>query len=219
MQIKYINTGSSPNKGDGDTLRTAFNKINANFAFISTATGLFPSALYNGTWTLALSSTGTVTLNGTPFSTGSGTANGWQLTSGTSVVSLDNSNVLSLPNGTNIYGYNIFQADAVGGFEFNSFTDHVGGGKRTWTFGTDGTTIIPDNSTIRTQGYGSLSIKSDNADIVIMTDMDNSRSWTFGGNHTLKFPLGGTITETARVTQGGDSPGTIVLTPNNVYNP
>ena len=191
MQIKYINTGSSPNKGDGDTLRTAFNKINANFAFISTATGLFPSALYNGTWTLALSSTGTVTLNGTPFVSGGGTtvtANGWQLTSGTSVVSLDNSNVLSLPNGTNIYGYNIFQADAVGGFEFNSFTDHVGGGKRTWTFGTDGTTIIPDNSTIRTQGYGSLSIKSDNADIVIMTDVDNSRSWTFGGNHTLKFP-------------------------------
>ena len=35
MQIKYINTGSSPNKGDGDTLRTAFNKINANFAFFT----------------------------------------------------------------------------------------------------------------------------------------------------------------------------------------
>ena len=195
----------------------------------------------------------------------------------------------TLPNGTNIYGDRIFKADAVGGFELNSFTDNIGGGKQTWTFGTDGklqlpaggdivdsngdtvlgggstgtswnltsqgngcpidvtlttttfdvhvprnhllfnedgswdigsytngnyitgdtsanfniltnfgqttwtfgadgTTIIPDNSTIRTSGYGSISLKSDNADIVIMTDMDNSRSWTFGGNHTLIFP-------------------------------
>ena len=31
MTIYYINTGTSPNKGDGDTLRTAFNKINLNF--------------------------------------------------------------------------------------------------------------------------------------------------------------------------------------------
>jgi hypothetical protein len=37
--INYINTGSSPNKGDGDTLRTAFTKINQNFQFISTFTG------------------------------------------------------------------------------------------------------------------------------------------------------------------------------------
>ena len=34
MTILYINTGSSPNKGDGDTLRTAFNKINENFKFV-----------------------------------------------------------------------------------------------------------------------------------------------------------------------------------------
>lgn len=32
MTILTINTGSSPNAGDGDTLRTAFNKINYNFA-------------------------------------------------------------------------------------------------------------------------------------------------------------------------------------------
>jgi hypothetical protein len=37
MTISYINTGSAPNAGDGDTLRTAFNKINANFG-----------TLYNG---------------------------------------------------------------------------------------------------------------------------------------------------------------------------
>lgn len=35
--ILYVNTGSSANAGDGDSLRTAFNKINANFTVLSTA--------------------------------------------------------------------------------------------------------------------------------------------------------------------------------------
>jgi hypothetical protein len=39
MTIRYINTGTSANKGDGDTLRTAFIKINDNFRFLSTASG------------------------------------------------------------------------------------------------------------------------------------------------------------------------------------
>jgi hypothetical protein len=38
MSINYVNTGTSPNKGNGDTLRTAFNKINANFSFLNTVT-------------------------------------------------------------------------------------------------------------------------------------------------------------------------------------
>ena len=38
MPINYVNTGTSPNKGNGDTLRTAFNKINANFSFLNTVT-------------------------------------------------------------------------------------------------------------------------------------------------------------------------------------
>ena len=49
MPINYINTGSSPNKGDGDTLRTAFSKINANFATLvqeigSTSSYVLPTA-------------------------------------------------------------------------------------------------------------------------------------------------------------------------------
>jgi len=47
----------------------------------------------------------------------------------------------------------------------------------------------------------------------------NNYNWQFGNYGTLTLPLGGTITETGRVTEGGDSPGTIVLTPNNVFNP
>ena len=63
----------------------------------------------------------------------------------------------------------------------------------TWTFGNTGTLTIPDSSTIRTQVWGSFSLKSDNADIVIMTDVDNSRGWIFGGNHILTLPAGSDI--------------------------
>ena len=37
MAINYINTGTSANKGDGDSLRTAFIKINQNFAYVGAA--------------------------------------------------------------------------------------------------------------------------------------------------------------------------------------
>ena len=47
MTIFYINTGSGPNQGDGDTLRTAFNKINANFGYLSTATSASTSTRWD----------------------------------------------------------------------------------------------------------------------------------------------------------------------------
>jgi hypothetical protein len=37
MTILYINTGTSPNAGDGDSIRLAFTKVNANFTYLSTA--------------------------------------------------------------------------------------------------------------------------------------------------------------------------------------
>lgn len=39
MSIQYVNTGSSPNKGDGDSLRVAFTKINRNFNELLTFLG------------------------------------------------------------------------------------------------------------------------------------------------------------------------------------
>lgn len=39
MAIQYINTGSSANAGNGDSLRSAFIKVNNNFAYLSTASG------------------------------------------------------------------------------------------------------------------------------------------------------------------------------------
>ena len=37
MTIQYINTGSSANAGNGDSLRSAFIKVNSNFNYLSTA--------------------------------------------------------------------------------------------------------------------------------------------------------------------------------------
>lgn len=61
--INYINTGSSSNKGDGDTLRTAFNKINANFRYISSAT-------FYGTGTFVLETATNTVLGGVKIGQG-----------------------------------------------------------------------------------------------------------------------------------------------------
>lgn len=38
MTIQLINTGTNANSGNGDSIRAAFNKVNSNFSFLSTAT-------------------------------------------------------------------------------------------------------------------------------------------------------------------------------------
>jgi len=43
MAIQYINTGTAPNQGNGDTLRTAFTKINTNFKLIENLEGFAPA--------------------------------------------------------------------------------------------------------------------------------------------------------------------------------
>ena len=75
MTIYYINTGTSPNAGNGDSLRTAFTKINTNFGtLVEQIAGGTASTLVAGTYTFALSNTGTVSLNGEPFVSGSSSA-------------------------------------------------------------------------------------------------------------------------------------------------
>lgn len=37
MATLIINTGSTANAGNGDSLRTAFNKVNSNFAYLSSS--------------------------------------------------------------------------------------------------------------------------------------------------------------------------------------
>ena len=105
MTIYYVNTGTSANSGNGDSLRVAFNKINHNFAQVSNELSAIESGttstLTAGTYTFALSTSGAVTLNGQPFVSGGSTATStgtiWQLTSGTQVLSLGKNGTLNTP--------------------------------------------------------------------------------------------------------------------------
>ena len=67
MTIYYVNTGSSPNAGDGDSLRVAFNKVNANFAaveqqFTDIVQGT-TSSISNGSYSVAVRPDGNVVFN------------------------------------------------------------------------------------------------------------------------------------------------------------
>jgi hypothetical protein len=48
MTIQLINTGTSANSGNGDSIRTAFNKVNNNFSFLSTASFTISSSIETG---------------------------------------------------------------------------------------------------------------------------------------------------------------------------
>lgn len=70
MTIQSINTGTSPNKGDGDSIRTAFNKVNNNFSYLEATVlgtiniGNFNSVntpeLYSSTGNLKIGRSGTI---------------------------------------------------------------------------------------------------------------------------------------------------------------
>jgi hypothetical protein len=92
MTIQLINTGTSANAGDGDSLRSAFSKINANFQYLSTATGAT-------TGTGGSANLGDITVSTNIFSTINTNENIVFDPNGTGVVSLRNT-VLQFDNGT-----------------------------------------------------------------------------------------------------------------------
>lgn len=69
MPIQYVNTGSSANAGNGDSIRLAFTKVNNNFGLVATQVadlqqGIFDNITIAGTATfLDIVSTGTAQLN------------------------------------------------------------------------------------------------------------------------------------------------------------
>ena len=79
MTINYINTGSGPNRGDGDSLRVAFTKINNNFEQVISELSVIESGststLVAGTATFAITTSGTLVLNGQPFNVDLGNYN------------------------------------------------------------------------------------------------------------------------------------------------
>ena len=93
MAILYINTGTGSNSGNGDTLRTAFNKINSNFSLLAgNLQSVIPTAAgENGNY---LSSDGTNVVWTAPQLD--------RLISGTSTVTLSTSGILTIPSGGGI---------------------------------------------------------------------------------------------------------------------
>jgi len=122
MTIYYVNTGTSANSGNGDSLRVAFNKINHNFAQVSNELSAIESGttstLVAGTYTFALTTSGNLLLNGQTF-TGSG-------------VDLGNYN----------FSGNILQADNPV-FRANDATLSLAVNTTTWTFDQAGTITTP----------------------------------------------------------------------------
>lgn len=60
MAIQYVNTGSGANAGDGDSLRTAFYKINNNFAELSALSGTDSSVIIVNAFPPTTSTEGTI---------------------------------------------------------------------------------------------------------------------------------------------------------------
>jgi hypothetical protein len=115
--------------------------------------------------------------------------------------------VLTLPNGTNIYGDGLLKADAVGGFEFTSYIDANGGGEKTWKFGADGKLLLPGgNAQIVVENYG-VRIGTGNLDTAPSSHIriggaDHAfeifggppgYSWKFDANSALKLPNAGEL--------------------------
>jgi hypothetical protein len=93
MTILIINTGTSANKGDGDSLRSAFQKINANFAYISTLTN------GGGSGSGGTANTGDISFNANVISSTLTNENIVLDPNGSGVVSLRNT-TLQFDNGT-----------------------------------------------------------------------------------------------------------------------
>ena len=116
MSILYINTGTNPNAGDGDSIRLAFTKINRNFSEVEdrilNVEASTTSTLVAGTYTFTLSTTGTVTLNGNLF--GGESSDRLISSDTTKTFVLDDNGVLTLRG----YGtYTAFVSEIAGGTE------------------------------------------------------------------------------------------------------
>jgi hypothetical protein len=149
----------------------------------------FPAA--DGSANQVLKTNGNGTLSWTTMS-GSGTANGWQLTSSTYIVNLDSgTGVLTVPGFMNLtYGQG--GADTMnfgtgpGGGSVNATAGNsiyvtTNGGSGEWVFGNDGVLALSTSSTIL----------GNNADPNVYIETVNSgttSTWTFGTNGVLTLP-------------------------------
>jgi len=292
MTIQYINTGTSPNAGNGDSLRVAFTKINANFSSLAGSSSVnFPSqtghagqflttdggalswaavsgagglstatvivsniaprnpvlgelwyddvsgrlyvwydtfwvdasprgnanvsTLVNGTYTFALTTSGSVVLNGSAFTGGSGSSGPINhLTSGTAILRLGTDGSTSLPGSLD---YKVVGLGGSGHFDINSWypvkitTGDAGDVPySTWTFGWDqggGAPLTFPDSTAQTTAW---------TGIVDGGRADNDVPITYVSSYNI--PDSGGITITYNITTStAQSAGVILQGLSTVY--
>ena len=249
MTIQYINTGTSPNAGNGDSLRVAFSKINANFSSLAGASSVdFPSqtghagqflttdggtlswaevngagglstatvivsniaprnpvlgelwyddvsgrlyvwydtfwvdasprgnayisTLVNGTYTFALTTSGSVVLNGTAFTGGSGSTGNFTFVDNTLYATPANTKIGTDFN-TNPPGHTVT-------FQHNGGIYGGSGGELTFDYGT--------------------------AEIKVIKDAGITQIWKFASDGVLTLPVGGDIKDSAGSSVLGGSP-------------
>jgi len=165
----------------------------------------FPAA--DGSANQVLATNGNGTLSWTTMS-GSGTANGWQLTSSTYVVNLDgDTGVLTVPGFMNLtYGQG--GADTMnfgtgpGGGSVNATAGKniyvtTNGGSGQWVFGNDGVLALSTSSTI-------LGNNADPNVYIETVNGDTTSTWTFGTDGVLTLP--GAINNSTKTTTGSGDP-------------
>ena len=162
MTIYYVNTGSSPNAGNGDSLRIAFTKINRNFEQVTSQLSAIESGststLVAGTGTFAITTSGTLVLNGHPFNAGN--------------VDLGNYN----------FSGNILQADNPI-FRANDASLVLAVNTSTWTFNDNGTLTFPITvatpvgQTTQAFGMGNLFAWQDGDNWVIASGNPVTGAW------------------------------------------
>ena len=158
MARQNINIGTSPNKGNGDPLRTAFTKINNNFSELYAGNFLSPTALNSS---LIANTDGTLSLGSA--------SNQWQNLHVKDFIYLGGTRLSVSASGTLLVNNNSITADAIKGSVFaddssllvdginGKFYGHLTGDVNGSVFGDD-STILVDAVNGNIPGYVKISV-------------------------------------------------------------
>ena len=213
MAKQEINLGSAPNAGDGDPLRTAFNKINENFDELYNSTGgldllnitsdIVPSTdnTYNlgspsKRWQHGYFATGSLYVGDIKLSNDGGTLIVQQVTDAGLVTETPIPNAPGVVTTDRIInGANTFSITATGELELNGSPFTSGSGNTDSLVNGNWQAYLNDSGSLRVdnadteQNYFKLtSIHNENDTYGLMIDIDNQVGWTFLDNGNIQFP-------------------------------
>jgi hypothetical protein len=236
MAQQRINVGSGEYSGNGESLRSAFTKTNANFDevytnlndvneniinILSTSTA---SQLVNGNQHVVLNGNGLLIfsdgftvepiINQTAIYSGlisTGTTKAISIATGIAV------NGIYIPGTTlndpvGLGNTNTIRINGKNGVAIISGDDNRGHSTSTWIFGSTGTLTLPVGG--RINGKNSVAIISESVNTGTTSTI--SSTWIFGSTGTLTLPVGGRIINLIEL-DGGDSLGN-VSTNTNMLN-